>query len=133
MAEDLCACTYYRVDWSSSFQQAITKYIQDLPDKDRDKSFVSICQKRGTVVSVPDSLDVEIKAIRAAYSQRSKTKQKVVNVLELVVTALRDYGGIINTFSKSLPRERVVLNLDSNASQRQPILYMLQQYGGPST
>lgn len=106
----------YRADCSSNFQRAVAKYIGDLPDKDRDKSFISICQTRCGVVS-SESLDADIKAIKATCSQRSKIKQKVADVFEAVVLALRDYGGIINTFSTLSCRHLVHLDPHSGPSR----------------
>lgn len=106
------------------------KYMEDLPEKERDKSFISICQKHGQVVTA-DSMNTTLNDIKEKCSQRSKRKQKALTAFESVVRGLRDYVGIINTFSMFNIRQFLhpFLQLVTSSLQRQPIPFMRLQYG----
>lgn len=76
---------------------AVQRYLDSLPPKKRDKSFVDTCKKAGKIT--PESMGVSIREIKDRNSQQSSRKI-VTNVVEPAVRVLKEYNGVINTLGK---------------------------------
>lgn len=82
--------------YKSTFQRALEKYVNGLSEKERKKNFIAVCYDPSNPVT-PESVSDAIRKVEADHSQKSSTISKVI---KKVVSALKDYDGLINSLGQ---------------------------------
>ncbi|KAJ7606848.1 hypothetical protein FB45DRAFT_949292 [Roridomyces roridus] len=84
-----------------TFQRALQKYIQDLPEKKKKRKFIVACCSPTTTVT-PESVNESLKQIEQQYSDQPG-RRIATKVLRPVVDALKDFNDIISNLASADP------------------------------
>ncbi|KAJ6623171.1 hypothetical protein B0H10DRAFT_825470 [Mycena sp. CBHHK59/15] len=94
-------------DGRSTFQRALDRYIQGLPEKKKKRKFIVACCATDASIT-PDSINESIKKAEQRNSEQPG-KRAMKKVLGPVVDVLRDYDAIISSLASADPMPTAII------------------------
>ncbi|KAF8522855.1 hypothetical protein JB92DRAFT_2886428 [Gautieria morchelliformis] len=82
----------------SAFQRALSRFLDDLPEKSRKGALIQECTSRGDAVTA-ESINEYIKSVE----ERKTSRHKIQKYFSPVVNVLRTYDGVINSLVSADP------------------------------